>query len=178
MCPPIPRAGLRTSARRRSIPVPPPTRSHTAQALDAARRRWAPRAGPWAHPVPRPRAKQVRRTRQRSAANGELMTGWVVRPDGGRPEGRTCAHVPDAGSSPVPRSGVCLECEARGQGGGHLRFCLSCGHTGCSDSSPGAHATAHHESTGHPLVRSMEPGEEWAWCYVDEVYLQPAGSRP
>ncbi|MBJ6637240.1 UBP-type zinc finger domain-containing protein [Streptomyces sp. DHE7-1] len=106
------------------------------------------------------------------------MTSWVVRPDGGRPEGRACAHAADASSAPAPapRSGVCLECEARGHGGGRLRLCLTCGHMGCCDSSPGAHATAHHESTGHPLARSTEPGEVWAWCYVDEVYLEPAGA--
>ncbi|MFE3634255.1 UBP-type zinc finger domain-containing protein [Streptomyces cellostaticus] len=106
------------------------------------------------------------------------MTKWVVRPDGGRPEGRSCVHAADAGTAPapVPQSDVCPECEARGQRGGRLRLCLACGHMGCCDSSPGAHATAHHEATGHPLVRSTEPGEEWAWCYVDEVYLQPAES--
>ncbi|WP_445053715.1 UBP-type zinc finger domain-containing protein [Streptomyces sp. SAS_269] len=104
------------------------------------------------------------------------MISWVVRPDGGRPEGRSCAHVLDAASAPVPQSGVCQECVARGHGRGCLRLCLTCGRMGCCDSSPGAHATAHYESTGHPLIRSTESGEVWAWCYVDEVYLQPAGS--
>ncbi|MEU2552217.1 MULTISPECIES: UBP-type zinc finger domain-containing protein [unclassified Streptomyces] len=106
------------------------------------------------------------------------MTDWVVRPDGGRPEGRGCAHLPQADAAPAPLSAACQECAARGGGGGGLRLCLACGHMGCSDSSPGAHATAHFEATGHPLVRSADPGEAWAWCYVDEVFLQPHGGTP
>ncbi|MER6260746.1 UBP-type zinc finger domain-containing protein [Streptomyces sp900105245] len=106
------------------------------------------------------------------------MTGWVVRPDGGRPDGPGCAHVRALSSEPAAQSDSCLECAARGRSGGHLRRCLTCGHVGCSDSSPGAHATAHHESSGHPLVRSAEPGETWAWCYVDGVYLDPYGDSP
>jgi uncharacterized UBP type Zn finger protein len=51
----------------------------------------------------------------------------------------------------------------------HLRICLSCGHVACCDSSPNRHATAHQRESGHPIVRSLEPGEEWSWCYVDEV---------
>ncbi|MFE7169420.1 UBP-type zinc finger domain-containing protein [Streptomyces sp. NPDC057616] len=102
------------------------------------------------------------------------MTEWVVRPDGGRPEGRACSHVDDVGPTPPPQSDVCLQCAARGRDERRLRICLTCGHVGCSDSAPGAHATAHFESSGHPLVRSAEPGRQWAWCYVDEVFLQPA----
>ncbi|MEU2786063.1 MULTISPECIES: UBP-type zinc finger domain-containing protein [Streptomyces] len=67
-----------------------------------------------------------------------------------------------------------MRCAARGRDERRLRICLTCGHVGCSDSAPGAHATAHFESSGHPLVRSAEPGRQWAWCYVDEVFLQPA----
>jgi hypothetical protein len=51
----------------------------------------------------------------------------------------------------------------------HLRACRSCGHIGCCDSSPNKHASAHVESSGHPIVSSLEPGEEWSWCYIDEV---------
>ncbi|MGW7664175.1 UBP-type zinc finger domain-containing protein [Streptomyces sp. NPDC054756] len=105
------------------------------------------------------------------------MTEWMVRPDGGRPEGRACSHADDLEPTPPPQSDVCLRCAARGRDERRLRICLACGHVGCSDSAPGAHATAHFESSGHPLVRSAEPGPQWAWCYVDEVYLQPAPSR-
>lgn len=102
------------------------------------------------------------------------MTRWTVRPDGGRPEGHACVHAEAAGPEAAPLSDVCLRCASRGLPPVGLRVCLTCGHVGCSDSSPGGHATAHHESTGHPLARSAEPGESWAWCYVDEVYLEPS----
>src|SRR3712207_2913322 len=63
----------------------------------------------------------------------------------------------------------CQECLEIGSPWCHLRICLECGHVGCCDDSPNRHATAHFHSTGHPVMRSLEPGEEWAWCYVDEV---------
>ena len=54
----------------------------------------------------------------------------------------------------------------------HLRMCMTCGHVGCCDSSPAKHATAHFHSVGHPLVQSYEPGEDWWWCYVDNVAFE------
>ena len=51
-----------------------------------------------------------------------------------------------------------------------LRLCLTCGHVGCCDSSKNKHATKHFRSSGHPLVRTIEPGESWVWCYVDEIF--------
>ncbi|WP_330455687.1 UBP-type zinc finger domain-containing protein [Streptomyces sp. NBC_00820] len=100
------------------------------------------------------------------------MSTWVLRPDGGRPEGRHCAHLDQPAPFPPPCGG-CQECTAGNQRWIHLRMCLTCGHVGCCDSSPGAHATAHHEESGHPVAVSAEAGEEWAWCYVDEVFLRP-----
>jgi hypothetical protein len=63
----------------------------------------------------------------------------------------------------------CEECLATGGRWVHLRMCQTCGHIGCCDNSPGRHATAHHRFTEHPIIRSVEPGEEWSWCYVDEL---------
>ena len=63
----------------------------------------------------------------------------------------------------------CEECLKIGGRWVHLRLCLSCGTVGCCDDSPNRHATAHFQAAGHPLIRSLEPGEEWNWCYVDEV---------
>ena len=61
----------------------------------------------------------------------------------------------------------------------HLRLCLSCGHVGCCDSSPGRHATRHFHQTTHPVVASYEPGERWGWCYVDQVEVDvPAEAEP
>jgi uncharacterized membrane protein YbhN (UPF0104 family) len=84
----------------------------------------------------------------------------------------TCAHLesvelPDA---PAQVAG-CEECLASGTPWMHLRMCQTCGHVGCCDESPGRHATAHHRATGHPVIRSLEPGEDWSWCYVDETLL-------
>lgn len=64
---------------------------------------------------------------------------------------------------------VCEDCVKTGDGWVHLRLCLECGHVGCCDSSKNKHATRHFRHTEHPLMRSIEPGESWVWCYVDEV---------
>ncbi len=53
----------------------------------------------------------------------------------------------------------------------HLRLCLECGHVGCCDSSPGRHASCHAASRSHPLIRSLEPGEEWSFCFEDELAM-------
>ncbi len=63
----------------------------------------------------------------------------------------------------------CEECLKEGTQWVHLRECMTCGHVGCCDSSPGRHATRHFHETQHPVVRSVEPGEHWTWCYVHEV---------
>jgi uncharacterized UBP type Zn finger protein len=65
---------------------------------------------------------------------------------------------------------VCEECVKMGDSWVHLRLCLTCGHVGCCDSSKNKHATRHFRSSGHPLVRSIEPGENWVWCYEDRVF--------
>jgi uncharacterized UBP type Zn finger protein len=92
-----------------------------------------------------------------------------------------CAHL-DGITAVLPSGPGCEECLAAGGRWVHLRLCQSCGHVGCCDSSPGRHATAHFRLTGHPLVRSFEPGEDWFWCYVDEVMfelaLPPGPSHP
>jgi hypothetical protein len=85
----------------------------------------------------------------------------------------TCEHVkvlPDSDPSPGTPEG-CEECLAEGGRWVHLRLCLSCGHVGCCDSSPMRHATAHSHDSGHPIVRSFEPGEDWRWCFVDELIV-------
>jgi len=83
-----------------------------------------------------------------------------------------CAHLDQVTLGELPESiEGCDDCLATGDGWVHLRICLGCGHVGCCDSSPNRHATAHASSSGHPIIRSLEPGEEWSWCYVDEVAL-------
>jgi hypothetical protein len=84
--------------------------------------------------------------------------------------GHTCPHVKEI--RPVtPRSEGCEECLASGDRWVHLRLCLTCGHVGCCDSSKNKHATKHFHATGHPVIKSFEPGEDWGWCYVDQVQL-------
>ncbi|TDB89777.1 hypothetical protein E1264_07240 [Actinomadura sp. KC216] len=85
----------------------------------------------------------------------------------------TCEHVqslPAEDPSPNTPQG-CEECLAEGTRWVHLRLCLGCGHVGCCDSSPMRHATAHFGKEGHPIVRSFEPGEDWRWCFVDELIV-------
>jgi uncharacterized membrane protein YbhN (UPF0104 family) len=87
-----------------------------------------------------------------------------------------CAHRDQVQIRDAPASVAgCEECLAAGNAWVHLRMCQTCGHVGCCDDSPHRHATAHHLSTGHPIIRSLEPGEDWSWCYVDRELLGPLG---
>jgi uncharacterized UBP type Zn finger protein len=82
----------------------------------------------------------------------------------------TCTHLDHVRITELPESVEgCAECLAMGSPWLHLRICLECGHVGCCDDSPNRHATRHAESSGHPIIRSIEPGEDWVWCFVDDV---------
>jgi hypothetical protein len=85
----------------------------------------------------------------------------------------TCTHLGEV-QDVAPSSNGCEDCLREGSRWVHLRECLVCGHVGCCDSSPRRHATAHWHETTHPLVRSFQPGEDWGWCYGDELMLVPA----
>ncbi len=81
-----------------------------------------------------------------------------------------CEHLDQYETPPTPRTPQgCEECLRDGLEWVHLRMCLECGHVGCCDSSVGKHADVHNAETGHPVMRSFEPGEAWRWCYVDEL---------
>jgi uncharacterized UBP type Zn finger protein len=85
-----------------------------------------------------------------------------------------CTHL-DQIKDVTPDSTVgCSDCLKIGSTWVHLRLCMTCGRVACCDNSPNRHATAHYHATGHPIIRSFEPGEDWYWCYVDEVFLTPA----
>ena len=74
----------------------------------------------------------------------------------------------------VPSARGCEDCLRAGRRNWvHLRLCMTCGHVGCCDSSPGRHASAHAAAVGHPIVQSFEPDEDWLWCFVDEVFVDP-----
>jgi uncharacterized UBP type Zn finger protein len=81
-----------------------------------------------------------------------------------------CEHLTATTGAVEPErlSPGCQECMEAGESSwAHLRMCLTCGHVGCCDSSPHRHATNHFHATDHPVMRSIEPGETWRWCYVD-----------
>ena len=79
-----------------------------------------------------------------------------------------CTHVNEIKFRSTKKTG-CEECLRMGDTWVHLRLCLMCGHVGCCDSSKNKHATRHFHATKHPLVRSIEPGEAWVWCYADDM---------
>jgi hypothetical protein len=81
----------------------------------------------------------------------------------------TCSHLDQIDAAAVPSADGCEDCLRTGGRWVHLRMCRTCGHIGCCDSSPSKHASAHAAAGPHALVSSYEPGEEWWWCYVDEL---------
>jgi uncharacterized UBP type Zn finger protein len=83
-----------------------------------------------------------------------------------------CTHLDQVEVTRLPEStDGCEECLAVGDPWLHLRICLTCGKVGCCDDSPNRHASAHAREVGHPLIRSLEPGEEWSWCFIDDLAL-------
>ena len=83
---------------------------------------------------------------------------------------RRCSHLQTI-REVTPSAAGCEECLAIGSEWVHLRLCLTCGHVGCCDDSPNRHATKHFHATKHPIVRWFEPGEDWKWCYVDQLMI-------
>lgn len=95
----------------------------------------------------------------------DALRGLFARMTGG---GGGCSHLDEA-RNVEPVSDGCETCLEQGMTWVHLRLCLSCGHVGCCNASEGKHAFKHFEQTGHPIVRSHEPGEIWSWCWIDEL---------
>jgi uncharacterized UBP type Zn finger protein len=88
-----------------------------------------------------------------------------------------CAHI-ETIAEVAPSDDGCHECLRTGSVWVHLRVCQECGHVGCCDSSPNRHATKHYLADHHPIVRSFEPGEDWFWCYPDELLFELEGFPP
>lgn len=84
------------------------------------------------------------------------------------PNQSICEHLSALTEIRPTREHICEECVKTGDPWLHLRTCQTCGTTLCCDSSPNKHATGHFHASGHPVVTSAEPGEQWVWCYVDE----------
>jgi hypothetical protein len=86
---------------------------------------------------------------------------------------KQCTHLNQI-REVTPSANGCEECLKTGDSWVHLRLCLTCGHVGCCDSSKNKHATKHFHATNHPIIQSFQPGEDWVWCYIDQVMLEPA----
>ena len=84
----------------------------------------------------------------------------------------TCPHLSQIQTRAANTKG-CEECLKTGDTWVHLRACMICGKVGCCDNSKNKHATAHFHEAGHPVIRSVEPGETWGWCYVDRQMFDP-----
>jgi hypothetical protein len=90
----------------------------------------------------------------------------------------TCTHLDHVLITELPESVEgCEDCLATGGKWLHLRICLECGHVGCCDDSPNRHASAHAAADEHPIIRSIEPGEDWSWCFPDELLMRIAAVR-
>jgi uncharacterized UBP type Zn finger protein len=85
----------------------------------------------------------------------------------------TCTHLDHVEITELPESVEgCADCLATGGVWMHLRICLECGKVGCCDDSPNRHASAHALSSEHPIIRSIEPGEDWSWCFPDHLGMR------
>jgi uncharacterized UBP type Zn finger protein len=87
-----------------------------------------------------------------------------------------CTHLDQVTVERPERVPGCEDCLAIGASWVHLRVCRTCGHVGCCDSSPNRHATKHVRQSSHPIVTSVEPGEYWSYCYVDDVAFMIEGA--
>jgi uncharacterized UBP type Zn finger protein len=84
---------------------------------------------------------------------------------------KSCTHLDQIREVTLSSINGCEECLAMGDTWVHLRECLTCGHVGCCDDSQHKHATKHFHTTKHPIIRSIESGEDWKWCYVDNIFI-------
>jgi len=85
-----------------------------------------------------------------------------------------CKHLAQVRAVKPKTPDGCEECLETGDEWVHLRLCLECGHVGCCDDSPNRHATKHFHTTKHPVMRSFEPGEDWGFCFVENLFIEPA----
>ena len=84
----------------------------------------------------------------------------------------TCSHIESLSEIKQARARACVECVKIGSSWVHLRTCQTCGETRCCDSSPNKHASRHARTSGHPVIASAEPGEQWLYCYADDAYAE------
>src|SRR5262245_49204163 len=161
MPPPWPRRAGPSRARRGSSRPAGPACSPSATSGPTASSASPP---PWA------RARSAS-----SSSTKRWLSPWPRRRLQGRDSmPKRCTHLDQVKDVAPNTPDGCEECLAMGSDWVHLRLCLSCGHVGCCDDSPNRHATKHFRKIHHPIIRSLEPGEDWGWCFVDEVVMEPA----
>jgi uncharacterized UBP type Zn finger protein len=85
-----------------------------------------------------------------------------------------CAHIASVQEIEPNTPQGCEDCLKTGDTWVHLRLCMECGHVGCCDSSKNKHATKHFHASGHPVIKSFQPGEQWLYCYADAMFFDPA----
>ncbi|HEX8368435.1 MAG TPA: UBP-type zinc finger domain-containing protein [Pyrinomonadaceae bacterium] len=83
-----------------------------------------------------------------------------------------CEHLSEIKAAVTPSADGCEDCLKTGGWWVHLRLCETCGHVGCCDNSPNKHATKHFHASKHPIIKSFEPGEDWGYCYVDDMFYE------
>jgi EmrB/QacA subfamily drug resistance transporter len=148
----------------------------------SARHRYCPVDGPPLQPDPErcpagavTQAATLRRRAERAESTTTTTTATLQEDT----MADLCTHLDTAVDDVEPSGDGCVECLRTGGVWVHLRLCMTCGHVGCCDNSPGRHATAHwREHPDHPLLRSFEPGEDWWWCYVDDLAFEVDGAPP
>jgi Zn ribbon nucleic-acid-binding protein len=89
-----------------------------------------------------------------------------------------CTHLDQLEIDAPPGTEGCIDCLAIGGQWVHLRRCVTCGHVGCCDQSANRHATAHFHGDAHPLIQSFEPGEDWFWCFADDLFFEIEAKAP
>jgi Zn-finger in ubiquitin-hydrolases and other protein len=89
-----------------------------------------------------------------------------------------CSHLDQVKVEPPAEFEGCEECLKTGDRWVHLRACRTCGHVGCCDSSVNKHASKHASAADHPIITSLQPGEDWSWCYVDQTLVTPDSPQP
>ena len=85
---------------------------------------------------------------------------------------KRCQHLDQIKDVKPKTPEGCEECLKMGDSWFHLRLCLSCGHVGCCDQSANKHATKHFHETKHPIIQSLQPGEDWKYCYIDDLLIE------
>jgi len=107
-------------------------------------------------------------------SSGKVQIGVQIRQavESGNLDAKGCGHLSTI-QDVIPSANGCEDCLKIGDDWVNLRLCLTCGYVGCCDSSKNKHATRHHNQTDHPMIVSYEEGENWLWCYVDQVGINP-----